>query len=92
MAGKKATNAASEKELAQKYVQAGGVKCPFCDSQDIEGGSVEIDSGRAYQKVSCHKCGKAWHDGYTLDSLLFEGNDDFTYPNDPHAPPKGKGK
>ena len=78
--GAAAANVDQEKALARRYIQAGGVKCPFCDSQDIEGGAVEIDFGRAYQKVTCKKCGKTWVDGYSLNSVMF--GEEFVYPGD----------
>lgn len=32
-------------EQKQAYIDAGGVRCPFCGSSGIQGGFVEIDSG-----------------------------------------------
>jgi transcription elongation factor Elf1 len=40
--------------------------CPFCHSGQIEGGSVEIDAGGAWQEVSCVECGEQWVDIYKL--------------------------
>ena len=41
-------------------------KCPFCQSEQIEGGPVEIDGDTAWQKVSCLDCDKQWADIYRL--------------------------
>ena len=40
--------------------------CPFCKSSDIEGGSVDVDAGGAWQEVGCNACGKSWNDFYRL--------------------------
>jgi len=42
----------------------------FCGSPDIEGGSVDIDSGGASQRVSCSACGRYWFDLYELVGML----------------------
>lgn len=48
------------------YMATGGILCPVCHSQDIEGGAVEIDAGTAYQAVTCHECEAEWSDVYRL--------------------------
>ena len=49
-----------------RYIEQGGVKCPFCNNDDITGSSVEIDSGMATQEVSCETCCETWMDLYSL--------------------------
>lgn len=49
-----------------EYVQIGGVRCPFCADDDIEGKSLNVDQGGASQKIGCNACGKIWWDLYTL--------------------------
>ena len=50
-----------------EYLKAGGTFCPFCTRGDgIEGGSVEVVAGRAFQPVYCSHCSGAWHDEYDL--------------------------
>ena len=56
-------------EQIKKYIEGGGVSCPHCGSQDIEGGFVEIVSGEAWQDVTCNHCGKKWTDIYKLKSI-----------------------
>jgi hypothetical protein len=51
---------------AKKYLEQRGPACPFCDSWDIEGGSMEFGSGEIAQKISCHKCNEQWTDVYKL--------------------------
>jgi len=49
----------------KKYLLA-DTRCPYCGSNDISGGFVEIDSGEANQKIDCMDCGKRWRDVYRL--------------------------
>ena len=50
----------------KEYVQSGGCRCPFCGSQDIEGGDREIDDGVAQQEMYCTECDGEWIDVYHL--------------------------
>lgn len=49
-----------------QHVQGLGLKCPVCASENIEGESVEIDAGTAWQDMSCGVCGSSWRDLYHL--------------------------
>lgn len=55
----------------ERYIQHGGVSCPFCGSEDIEGGFVETSEGYAFQPITCKEegCGKKWKDIYILSDL-----------------------
>src|SRR3990167_2422848 len=48
------------------YAAEGGVRCPSCGSDQLEGGSVEIDTGIAWQPVTCLGCEAEWNDLYVL--------------------------
>lgn len=48
------------------YVLGRGTRCPVCRSENIEGGSVEVDAGAATQEVYCVDCGSEWEDVYSL--------------------------
>ena len=50
-------------------LEASGHRCPFCKSTMIEGGSVEIQSGEATQKVGCNECSAEWIDGYKISQV-----------------------
>ncbi len=54
------------KEQSDKYVENGGAKCPYCNSEDISGGFVEIDTYGAWQPITCNACNKSWRDLYKL--------------------------
>jgi hypothetical protein len=51
---------------AKKYLEKRGLACPFCGSRDIEGGSMDFDSGEIAQRISCHECNERWTDVYKL--------------------------
>ncbi len=61
-------------KLRNKYLKC-SYRCPVCDSDDIEGGSVEIDAGGATQEVSCKECDTEWTDIYKLDDVMFTNID-----------------
>ena len=51
----------------ENYVARGGVYCPYCESDEIEGsGAVNTDIGVVWQKMQCLKCKKRWEDKYDL--------------------------
>lgn len=56
----------------QMYLKKGGVACPFCESEDIEGGFVEIDEGYVTQGMNCVSCGRRWNDVYKLKAVDVE--------------------
>ena len=43
---------------------ANWTKCPYCQSEMIEGDSVTIDGSTAEQQCTCTECGKSWIDIY----------------------------
>ena len=53
-------------EQKQHYLWIGGVRCPYCESEAIQGESVEINVGEAAQEVNCNACGGQWFDIYAL--------------------------
>lgn len=55
---------------SEEYVKAGGAKCPFCDSTDIQGHEVTIDEGKAYQPMGCNECDGEWTDTYKLEGYV----------------------
>jgi hypothetical protein len=55
------------------YRKAGGNCCPVCHDWDIEGGSIEIESGTASQRCRCHACEAGWTDFYRLAAYARTG-------------------
>jgi len=54
------------KEQKEEYIKSGYAKCPFCKSDQIEGGAIDVDGPEAWQKVTCIDCEKVWNDVYKL--------------------------
>jgi len=50
----------------EAYIKNGFSKCPYCQSDHIEGGGVSVDGDYAWQEVRCVDCNKAWEDIYKL--------------------------
>jgi len=40
----------------RRFVQANGMRCPQCNSNEIEFGAVELDARCAYQESCCRRC------------------------------------
>lgn len=57
----------------QKYIKTGGIFCPFCGSDQIEGGNIDIEGMIAYQPIKCNDCGEYWQDYYSLKGLEYDG-------------------
>jgi uncharacterized Zn finger protein len=51
---------------SEEYAKTGGGMCPFCGGATLEGHEVEIQEGKAWQRVDCDDCGKSWADNYVL--------------------------
>ena len=73
----KKTGVELTEENAQDYLRCGGLGCPFCQSDQIEGGSVEVEAGSAGQDMQCGKCCKRWRDNYRLASISTYSGDYF---------------
>jgi len=57
----------------EEYVAKKGVRCPNCNSGDIEGGPLTVgepNANECWQEVSCLNCNSVWHDVYTLDRFI----------------------
>ena len=52
------------------YVGNGGDCCPHCQSNDLDGTGVHIDSGTAWQNISCNECNAEWQDIYSLTDIV----------------------
>jgi hypothetical protein len=59
------------------YLKAGGCRCLYCGYEGVEGESVDVEQGGATQKVSCPRCGGAWHDLHRLVGALGEDGSDL---------------
>ena len=55
-------------------VEGKGLSCPSCGSLSIQGGFVEIEAGRAYQRMGCTECDATWQDVYELTCRIPDTN------------------
>ena len=56
-------------ELQLRYLQSQGVRCPACNSDDIEGGSVDIVGSGASQAIRCLASDARWQYLYRLEGF-----------------------
>ena len=49
----------------RKYNECVGTKCPNCESDQIEGDSIDVDGAVARQEMSCINCSSTWTDSWT---------------------------
>ncbi|MBW1781259.1 MAG: hypothetical protein JRL30_11020 [Deltaproteobacteria bacterium] len=50
----------------EAHIKGKGLTCPFCGSVMIEGGFIEIEAGKAFQRMACADCEQSWQDIYEL--------------------------
>lgn len=62
----------AELHLNARYLAHRGTRCPFCDSDEVEGAEVTTGNGTAMQEMSCLSCQHAWVDRYTLTAITVE--------------------
>lgn len=57
-------------EKKKEYIYDGGVRCPYCQSDDITSmGPIHLDDGGAWQQIQCNSCNKRWTDIYSLSAI-----------------------
>lgn len=56
-------------DLKESYLQSPYPHCPYCGSDDIVGGFIDVAYNQAFQVVSCSNCGEEWSDIYTLTGV-----------------------
>ena len=52
--------------LVNLHISRNGNICPFCDSDQIEGGDFDVANGYTKQRMNCLECDKSWSDIYKL--------------------------
>ena len=56
----------------ESYIKGKGLSCPFCKAESIQGGFIQVDSGKAIQEMGCLECDGAWQDVYRLVDIIPE--------------------
>lgn len=54
------------KEQKEYYLKNSGLRCPFCHTDNVDGGPIDVDFDIISIRVKCHACGKEWQDIYKL--------------------------
>lgn len=54
----------------QEYISSGGTICPYCGGEELQGSSVEIENGKAFQQIRCQDCDRTWEDMYILSNIV----------------------
>ena len=50
----------------RQWVRAGWGYCPYCGSDQLDGGPYEGDANYVTTEVQCLDCRRRWREGYTL--------------------------
>ena len=48
-------------ETNKEIITAETTECPYCGSDEVEGGFIEVDGDHARQKMSCSRCLSMWN-------------------------------
>ena len=64
-----------EEELEQRYLDFGGNRCPFCESDNISAGHFEADNMMAWRNIECLQCGKDWTETLAINGASFKIED-----------------
>jgi len=56
-------------EQKAKYLEGGGVHCPYCGSDNIVPGKMQDEEDRVEARTSCVDCGKEWLDIFRLTDV-----------------------
>ena len=54
----------------ETYIKGGGLLCPFCDAESVQGGFIQIEAGKAFQEMGCTECEGSWQDIYELIDFI----------------------
>ena len=54
----------------ESYIKGKGLSCPFCEAESVQGGFIQIESGKAFQEMGCTECEGAWQDVYELIDII----------------------
>ena len=73
---RKGTDSPLTADQKRKYLQQRFGHCPYCDSDNIEGGQVDVEGNRAFQAVRCLACDRHWEDEYVLSGIVEGGCDE----------------
>ena len=58
----------------EAYIKNGGTGCPYCGSDNLEGGQYLSDDNGICQMITCLNghCQRSWYDSYTLTDIILD--------------------
>ena len=65
------TGALTQKQ-ANEYLRQGGIRCPYCESEDIQSTDRDMQSGVIFVSMTCDDCQHDWTEGYALVEIYDE--------------------
>lgn len=54
------------------YLRKKGAACPYCESNQIEGGDLDFEADKIAQECRCLDCDQRWVDLYKLVDVIEE--------------------
>lgn len=63
----------------ERYIEEGGMFCPFCGSDELEFDALEFDGLNPSQIVTCGTCNREWDDEYKLANFYWKKKPDNDY-------------
>ena len=52
------------------YIRSKGLVCPFCKTESVQGGFIQVEAGKAFQEMNCLECENRWQDVYQLIDVI----------------------
>lgn len=73
-------------EQANNYLRNGGVECPYCGSENIQGVNRDMVGGCYFIDMECDDCNHQWTEGYQLFEIYDENDTQFGYKEEEDIP------
>lgn len=58
------------KKSVTKFFNGDGSGCPSCGAGDVQGGSIDVEGLRLYQRCSCAECGAEFTICASVDTIM----------------------
>lgn len=59
----------TDTERFDQYTRNGCGYCPYCLSNSIEAGAIEVQGASAHQSTYCLECNEEWQDIYAISAI-----------------------
>ncbi len=54
----------------KQYVENQGVRCPHCNSDELDAGEPQADGAEIIVEITCNSCREIWKDLYKLAGII----------------------